>query len=357
MAASRSLGSRDARRPHLITPGKGGLAGEIGALRADVDAAFVSLESILPFAAFDGSYIPIQALDADGIMTAQASAAAPQTFDGTDFDGILAVGSGDAVIDCPKRMTIVIAGGTAADWLGGTVVITGTDVNGNALVENLVVPAGGPTTTTGTEYFATISSVACPASADTGATIGLGVAAEAGCIASGTSTAGIQTLDVDAEFNRDRIGNREMTVARALSLVLSSHANWDATDMVVSGFDINGDAISETFSIPNNGNSAVNGAKFFKQVTSIVIPAQSGTSGTWTLGIRDTILGLPMLKLDGAIAAVGIKELTRADDATAWSAAVAGTVTDAASALPNGSYTPNTGPDGASGRRLFYITG
>lgn len=356
MAASRSLGSRTARRPHLIASGKGGLAGEIGKLRTDVDDALLSLESASPIAALAGYIIPIQAVDADGIMTAQASAAAPQTFTGAQFDGILAPGSGDAEIHCPKRMTIVIAGGTPAHWLGGTVVITGTDVNGIAQVENLTVAAGAGTTTS-TNRFATISSVACPASGGVDATIGLGVAAETGCIASGGSTTGVQTLDVDAEFNRTMIGNREMGIARALALVLNNHADWDATNMVVSGFDINGDAISETIAIPNGGNTTVNGTKFFAQVTSISIPAQSGTNGTWALGIRDTILGLPVLKADGVIAAVGIKELTRADDATAWSAAAAGTVTDAASALPNGSYTPNTGPDGASGRRLLYITG
>lgn len=43
--ASRSFGSEQPDRPHLVTDGKGGVAGEVGDLRSDVDAGFEALET------------------------------------------------------------------------------------------------------------------------------------------------------------------------------------------------------------------------------------------------------------------------------------------------------------------------
>jgi hypothetical protein len=42
---SRSFGDKVSRRPHLVRAGKGGVAGEIGDLRRDIEEAFVSLEA------------------------------------------------------------------------------------------------------------------------------------------------------------------------------------------------------------------------------------------------------------------------------------------------------------------------
>lgn len=353
MGSSQSFGRFAPRLSHLVA-GAGGVAGEVGLLRRQVDEAFTALESTTAGdSTFVGEVIQVQAGDDDGIKLSIASVVAPTTYVSADFDGVLAVGTGAALITCPKRITVLI-GGTGADWLGGNIDLIGTDVDGLPQTETMV-SAANVGTTTSTKFFESLTSIALPACGDVGATVKIGVSAEVACIANGTSSASIQTLNLSTDFNRNRIGSRVLEQPRALSLILSNHADWDVGTLVVSGFDINGDAISESFAIPNNGNSTVNGAKFFAQVTSMVMSAMSGTAGTWTLGIRDTILGLPVPKLNGAIAAVGIRELTRADSATAWSVAVAGTVTDAASALPNGSYTPNTAPDGASGRILLYV--
>jgi len=101
-------------------------------------------------------------------------------------------------------------------------------------------------------------------------------------IVSGTSTGGIQTITNLTGV----IGDDEMTPSRALTLTLSNHANWDATTAVVTGTNDAGDTITENFSIPDGGNAVLNGSKLFASVTQIVIPAQSGTSGTWKLGVR-----------------------------------------------------------------------
>ncbi len=72
--------------------------------------------------------------------------------------------------------------------------------------------------------------------------------------------------------------------ARNVILVLNSHADWDATTAVVLGTTWDGRTQRETLAIPNGGNATVAGVRLFKTVTSIYIPAQSGTNGTATLG-------------------------------------------------------------------------
>jgi len=81
------------------------------------------------------------------------------------------------------------------------------------------------------------------------------------------------------------VGYRDMTVARKITLVLSSHADWDATTATLTGLDADGNSQSESLTIPNGGNSTVTSTKRYKRVVSLVIPAQSGTGGTYTIGV------------------------------------------------------------------------
>lgn len=98
----------------------------------------------------------------------------------------------------------------------------------------------------------------------------------------GVSTAGIQTISGTGLDGV--VGYRSMSVARKLAFVFSSHADWDATTITVTGTDCDGVVQTEDFAVPNGGAATVAGVKFFKTVTSISIPAQSGTGGTYTFG-------------------------------------------------------------------------
>lgn len=83
--------------------------------------------------------------------------------------------------------------------------------------------------------------------------------------------------------------NQTAVPARNLVLVISNHADWDATTARVTGTTWDGRTISETFSIPNGGNVTRNGVQLFKTITSVYFPAQSGTGGTATLGWGDIV--------------------------------------------------------------------
>jgi hypothetical protein len=145
-----------------------------------------------------------------------------------------------------------------------------------------------------------------PAATDAAAASATAILATAGA-----STAGIQTL-TGAALN-GAVGVGTMFPPRNVTLTFSNHADWDATTAVVTGKDQNGDTVTENLAIPNNGNATVIGAVLFSSITSIVIPAQSGTGGTFTAGtglllgnVEQRIIGVTLydaLKLPGGYVA------------------------------------------------------
>lgn len=123
-------------------------------------------------------------------------------------------------------------------------------------------------------------------------------------LATGGSTGGIQTL---TGGSLDGVtGAGDIYPPRNLTMTFSSHANWDATTAVITGTDENGLTITENFSIPDAGNAVVTGATKFRSVTQIVIPAQSGTAGTFKVGV-----GLLLGAADHMVAGLVERDVTR----------------------------------------------
>lgn len=106
------------------------------------------------------------------------------------------------------------------------------------------------------------------------------------------------------------VGGGEMFPPRNVTLTLSSHANWDATTAVVTGYDQEGNVIQESLLIPDAGAATVTGVKPFTKVTSLYIPAQSGASGTATMGFG-SVLG----PIDSGVHGVALYDATRKPEA------------------------------------------
>lgn len=152
-------------------------------------------------------------------------------------------------------------------------------------------------------FVALLSTVRAPVAADSATDVDA-------IIATGGSTAGVQTLTTTSLDGV--VGDDAMRVARNLTFTFSAHADWDATTATVVGKDVHGEYLSETFAIPNGGNATVTGNALFSQVDSVSIPAQSGTGGTFTMGV-----GAKLGPLDFAAAGVVALENTRATAAYA----------------------------------------
>ena len=125
----------------------------------------------------------------------------------------------------------------------------------------------------------------------------------------GASSASVQTIS-GAALN-GATGTATLRQARNVTLTFSSSTDWDATTAVVTGKGVDGEHTTESLSIPNNGNATVAGSVLFASVTSIYIPAQTGTGGTFTAGF-----GAMLGPIDAAAAGVVAFENTRAAGAS-----------------------------------------
>lgn len=146
-------------------------------------------------------------------------------------------------------------------------------------------------------FVAAASTVRAPVAADSATDVDA-------IIATGASTAGVQTLTTTALDGA--VGDDLMRLSRNLTFTFSSHADWDATTITVTGKDAFGEYLTETFAVPNGGNATVTGNALFSQVDSVSIPAQAGTGGTFTMGV-----GAKLGPLDAAAAGVVALENTR----------------------------------------------
>lgn len=106
------------------------------------------------------------------------------------------------------------------------------------------------------------------------------------------------------------VATGELFPPRNVTLTLSNHADWDATEAVVTGTDEDGRVVQETLLIPNGGNATVTGLRHFRTVSSIYIPAQSGTGGTATLGF-----GSSLGPIDHGVHGVAIYDASREPEA------------------------------------------
>jgi hypothetical protein len=80
------------------------------------------------------------------------------------------------------------------------------------------------------------------------------------------------------------VGDDVMYPPRLVTLTLSNHTDWDATNATLVG-ELDGVSKSVTIAIPNGGNATVTTTEYFDKITSLTIPAQTGAGGTATLGV------------------------------------------------------------------------
>lgn len=115
----------------------------------------------------------------------------------------------------------------------------------------------------------------------------------------------------------------------------------------ITGTDVDGNTLSETITVAQTGTTAA-GSKCFASVTSIALPAGDGTGATLKFG-TGVAIGFPVKTETRCGGAAVVAELV--DGAAP---ATAGTYTKAATALPHGSYTPNTAADGAHDYCVYF---
>lgn len=128
----------------------------------------------------------------------------------------------------------------------------------------------------------------------------------------------------------------------------------DATAIVVTGTNVEGKTISETFTTVADTVTALVGNKAFKTVTSITIPAQDGAAATFSVGVGDKIglnhrmgssIGTPSMRVVSFVPSTGVKTLQSAPSAVASSTSL----------VESNTVTPATVADGTFALTVHYM--
>lgn len=171
--------------------------------------------------------------------------------------------------------------------------------------------------------------------------------AAAGLKAATATVASIVTLTaadlLTAGKNELAANPRNVTFTTAGGTAADAPAN-----AVITGTDVNDDALTETVTLAQTATIA-EGAKAFKTITSIVYPAADGTGATVAIGYGNKF-GLRRKAKTRAGAVM------RGTEISAGSVVTNGTLVVAATGAPNGTYTPNSAPDGSKDYAIAYET-
>lgn len=143
------------------------------------------------------------------------------------------------------------------------------------------------------------------------------------------------------------VGTGVMDPPRNITITTSNNADINAVDVVITGTDINDQPLEDTITLTDDGNTTDVGVAAFKTVTRIQIPAQAGAGATIEVGFG-ALLGLAKPILSPA----GVTSLIK--EHAAGAVATNGVVAAASVGLPNGTYAPNSAPDGSRDYAIWY---
>lgn len=131
--------------------------GEIYSIKIGGVTFSVTAPSTPTVAGIIDALVLLMTADADGVVsTPLATALTAVEYTTDDFDGVSA-----EAISPPRNATYTF--NTDADWLAGTVIVTGLDKDGRVQTESVTIPVGGGSTVVGTKVWSAITQVNIPA--------------------------------------------------------------------------------------------------------------------------------------------------------------------------------------------------
>lgn len=111
-------------------------------------------------------------------------------------------------------------------------------------------------------------------------------------VSAGSTTAVLAATAGASTAQTVTTGITQPDVPRALSLTVGgSTGGVQSGTVIVTGYNVEGEVITENFAVTIGTTSTLNGTKAFKSVTSVFIPAQLGSSATFAVGTLN-VLGL-----------------------------------------------------------------
>lgn len=115
-----------------------------------------------------------------------------------------------------------------------------------------------------------------------------GVVADASAIGTAVSSAA-GTKTIGSGVTGGASGSAKLTPARKLTVTFDSSTDWDPTTAVLHGINQFGQPVQENLAIATS--TAATSTLFYSQFTSLVIPTQTGSGGTATIGVAAVTAG------------------------------------------------------------------
>ncbi len=144
-------------------------------------------------------------------------------------------------------------------------------------------------------------------------------------------------------------------VPRALTVTAGGTAGDIATgDVTITGTNVEGKVITETFSFTADTAATVTGAKAFKTVTSIAIPIQDGAGATFAVG-TSTKIGLNHRLATTATAAGTVRVVSITTAGVKVLQAAPTTLAASATLVENNTVIPATVPNGTTAYSIHYF--
>ena len=319
--------------PHLVKPG-GGLSGEVYDLRKDLNEALSPLAAI----AVEEFTNPVSNdVAAAGLLVATATEESVVTLASGD---LIAAGLTQLSL-WPRQLIFTTAGTTAAD-APATATVVGLNHAGVATTE-VVTLAQTAAAANSTNFWSSITSITYPAADGTGATVAIGYDAAVISNARATQTVPVTLTAANGLIQTD-LSKHPRQLVFTTAGTTPAHAPATA---LITGVDAAGNVQTETVTLAQTATTATT-TKFFAGFSSIAYAAGDGTGATVAIGFVDTTIGLAKKVKTRAGLTGAIREICDGSVVTD------GTLTAAASALPFGSYTPNTAPNGVHDYCIMY---
>jgi hypothetical protein len=366
-----------------IPDGRSGLPGEVADLRRDVA----------------NTLAPVVASTIDRMLAPEA-ASTTAIYDKADVDiggtGLVLTAAPPRLISFAVPRQLVLTTIASANWdVATSITIVGTDASGNRITENLTVASASTLTTV--RFFKTWTSITIPAQTaaianaiDIGIGTRLGLSkrvAEHGTggatlleeyigdvlvtganVRSDQFTPDPPAADADelftaavgvlgtaaveilpAAFDGTGGGYTDGVLDHPVNVTFTSTAG-AVGSAIVDGRDVYGNVMRE--SVVLVGGGLATGARSFKRISKITLPAQAAAGDTVTAGIG-SVLGPSFLM---AVAAGGAVPIILQELVDGAAPGVAGALTAPATNPPNGGYTPNAGPSGSNAYSLAYCS-
>lgn len=123
----------------------------------------------------------------------------------------------------------------------------------------------------------------------------------------GTITSATGTKTISSGVTAGALADLQVSPARALTVTFDASTDWDPSNATITFVNVDGDVVSETLAIATSTTATT--VALARQFISLTIPAQTGATGTATIGVAALSVTLTAADFVGIVVRQPIKTM------------------------------------------------